>query len=263
VARTYTSKDLIQLPRLSGREVLVLVAQLETTLSAVKKESKPKALPATLVRSMARLKEAAAGLAAGLSPQAEGDTMAKRRADQVLDSAWSALYSWLSGWCLLPEGVNPRLAQACALRDLLFAGGLGFTQFRYKVQWQESEARLAAIDEHGYDEVIKKLGGAAFLDHLRAAHRTYGEVLHITRPLPQRTDTDIRTRLLATLDAVRDYATRVAAVADPDEPGSAELSDALLRPLTAWESRTGEGKQGESEPDAGPAVTAVPEENPE
>jgi hypothetical protein len=263
VARSFTPKDLVQLPRLSAREALVLVAQLDTALAVVRAGSKPKGLPAALVRSMGRLKDAAAPLAALLSPHTESDTSAKRAADRVLDAAWSALHSWLLGWCLLPETVHPQHAQACALRDLVFADRLGFTQLRYRLQWQESEARLAAIDAHGHAAVIKKLGGAVFLDHLRAAHRTYGEALHITRPLPTLADSDIKTGLLATLDAIRDYATRVAALADPDEPGSEALAEALLRPVTRWESHAGEGKRSEVEPDAAPAVPAQPEENPE
>lgn len=228
-----------------------------------KAQTKPKALPAALARSLSRLKDAAALLAAALSPQVEGDGAAKRKADRVLDAAWSALHSWLLGWCQLPEGAHPLLAQANALRELVFAGGLGFTQLRYKVQWQESEARLSAIDAHGHADVLKKLGGAVFLEHLREAHRVYGEVLHITRPLPERAASDVQTALLATLDAIRDYVARVAALADPDEPGSEALSAALLRPLTSWEGRAREQSSDEGDPEATPEVPASPEATPE
>ncbi|AUX44934.1 uncharacterized protein SOCE26_064040 [Sorangium cellulosum] len=70
------------------------------------------------------------------------------------------------------------------------------------------------------------------------------------------------TQLLTAADAaIRDYATRVAAHADPDEPGSEALSAALLEPLATWESRPvatgGGGGEGEGVP-AEPAAPAGP-----
>lgn len=46
----------------------------------------------------------------------------------------------------------------------------------------------------------------------------------------------MRAKLDAALTALRDYATRIAAHADPDVPGSESLAEALLAPLARWES---------------------------
>ena len=62
------------------------------------------------------------------------------------------------------------------------------------------------------------------------------------------------------LAALRDYATRVAAYADPDEPGSEVLSAALLDPLATWESRPVAAGGGEDE--ATPEAPAAPGEAP-
>lgn len=270
MARTYTAKDLIQLPRLSAREALVLFIELQTALvaaqkaakAAKKKDGKPDLLTAALLRSMDRLKAVAAVLQTVVSPQAEGDSQAKRKADRVVDNAWAAFFSWLVAFCLLPPEKNPHQGKAVALRELVFAEGLAFTQLPYKIEWQESKSRIEAIERDGHVTMIEALGGAVFLEHLREAQASYGDALHITRTKDAPPDEEVRSKLLATLDAIRDYAHRAATVADPEEPGSAELSEALLRPLVTWESRAVIAGEEEQPVEAPPVVPAAPVESP-
>lgn len=275
MARTYTAKDLIQLPRLSGREALVLFIELETVLAAAQKDAKaakkagkPDLLPPALLRSMARLKALALLLQAVLSPQAAADSQAKRKADRVVDNAWAAFFSWLVAFCLLPPEKNPHQAAAVALRELIFAEGLSFTQLPYKIEWQESKSRLEAIARDGHATMIEALGGAVFLEHLHEAQASYGDALHITKPKDAPPDEEVRSKLLATLDAIRDYANRAATVADPEEPGSAELAESLLRPLLTWESRPVSADAEDPAIDApppapgAPGAAAAPAENP-
>lgn len=268
--RTYTAKDLIQLPRLSGREALVLVIELQTALTAVeksakadKKAGKHTALPAALLRSMARLSEQAKALEAVLSPQKENDTQEKRRADRVIDNAWAAFLSWLNAFCLLPAEVNPHITEMTALRAMIFPTGLEFTQLAYKVEWGESKARLEAIARDGHEQLLQKTGGGVFLSHLKDAQAAYGKALRITQTQDVPADEEIRSKILGTLDAIRDYANRAANIADPDEPGSDEIAESLLRPLMAWESRaTGPGAP-EAPEEAAPAQPGAPPAAPE
>jgi hypothetical protein len=261
--RSFTSRDIIQLPRLRAPEAAVLITEVITVAAAEKKAASGKELPPAIERSRKRLTVAHVALNEGIQPQADAelDTQGKRRADRVIDNAWSASFDWLSGWCKLPAENNPHLAEATALFALVFPDALGFTKLPYKIEWQESKSRLAAIDREGHDKTFKQLGGATFLDHLREAHEAYGVALHITVPRPQEAPSpDIRTALDAACAALRDYVTRVAAHADPDVPGSEALAEALLKPLAAWESshRAASPPAEDLPPDPAPAEEPDP-----
>jgi hypothetical protein len=239
MTRSFTSRDIIQLPRLSAAEAAVLITEVITVAVAEKKAAKGKELPPPIERSCKRLTAAHAALDSILQPQADAelDTQAKRRSDRVIDNAWSASFDWLSGWCKLPAEKNPHLAEATSLFALVFPEALGFTKLPYKIEWQQSKSRLDAIEREGHEKTFKQLGGAVFLSHILEAHEAYGAALHITVPRPSSAPApDVRTALDAACSALRDYVTRVAAHADPDVPGSEALTEALLKPLAAWES---------------------------
>ncbi|MEP7123570.1 MAG: hypothetical protein ABJE95_21760, partial [Byssovorax sp.] len=57
-----------------------------------------------------------------------------------------------------------------------------------------------------------------------------------TAPATVEATREVRVRLLAALEALRDYVHRVAAYAEPDVPGSEVLVEALLLPLVGWET---------------------------
>ncbi|WP_441292038.1 hypothetical protein ACSRUE_17885 [Sorangium sp. KYC3313] len=265
MARSFTSQDLVALPRLNAAESVVLATELITVADAREKRLKPKKLPEAIGRSKGRLVAAVAVLEALTRPQG-GDpveTKTKPKADRMLDNAWSATFDWLGGWCKLPPERNPSLDDAKELFKLLYPDGLSFTRLPYKLEWKESKARLDAIRSARHDRTFKKLGGEGYLAHLEEAHEAYGRALHITAPKPESAPTgDVRAAFLATLAALRDYAARVAAHADPDVPGSEEVSAALLAPLAAWESRpagsSGEARDAEEAPAA--PVEAAEEE---
>ncbi|WP_437664460.1 hypothetical protein [Sorangium sp. So ce1182] len=270
MARSFTSQDLVALPRLNAAEAVVLATELITVAEARERQLKPKKLPDAIGRSRGRLAAAVAALEALTRPRG-GDpveTKTKPKADRVIDNAWSATFDWLSGWCKLPPERSPGLDEANELFKLLYPDGLSFTRLPYKLEWKESKARLDAIRGARHERTFKKLGGESFLAHLEEAHEAYGRALHITAPKPESAPAgDVRGAFLATLAALRDYATRVAAHADPDVPGSEEVSAALLAPLAAWESRpagSSNGAGGTPETPAAPPAEAPtePEEEP-
>lgn len=253
--RSYAAENLIALPRLSAREVVVIITEIKTAALQALVVLHLKALPASIQRALDRTLLAQAALDAVLAPQtSEGDTQAKRKADRVVDNGWAALFAWLNGWCLLPPERNPHLDEMLALRDLVFGKeGLQFTQLPFKIEWHESKARLDAIARDGHDKSIKKLGGAPFVDHLLEANDTYGKVLGITRVLPETTEADLRAKQLAAMDAIRVFVTRASAHAEPEVEGSEALSKSLLAPIVRWESRpVAAGDEG----DATPAIPA-------
>lgn len=256
--RSYTARDLIQLPRLSARQAVVLLTEIMTAAAQAKAALHLKKLPAPIERAYGRLVTAHDELSALLAPQPkEGDTQAKRKADRVVDNAWAALFAWLNGWCALPESWNLYLADALALRDLIFATKLEFTQLPYKIEWHESKVRLEAIERDDHDVTIAKLGGKPFLDHLKEAHAAYGAALGVTEVQPETTLNDIRTKQLAAFDALRVFVTRTAAHADPEEPGSEALAERLLAPLVKWES-TPSGGADDPSPEGAPSPEGPP-----
>lgn len=234
--RSYTAQNLIQLPRLSAAEAAVLMTQLLTAATTEAKAIKGNTLPPPIERSRSRLTVAHVALDEVVAPQIVGDTKAKRKADRWIDSAWSAGFDWLSGWCKLPVEKNPHLDAARALMDLVYPDALAFTKLPYRIEWQQSKLRLDAIARDGHEKTFKHLGGSAFLANLTEAQESYGIALGITVPATVEAASEVRVRLLAALDAVRDYVNRIAAHAEPDVPGSEELADALLLPLSSWET---------------------------
>ncbi|MCK6590828.1 MAG: hypothetical protein L6Q76_24990 [Polyangiaceae bacterium] len=254
MARSFTAQDLIVLPRLSADEAVVLITQTLTVAEAKAEETKGKQLPGALARSQKRLLAAHTELESATRPAALTlDTQAKRRADRALDNAWSATFDWLSGWCKLPPEKNPYLDDAKALLAMAFPEALSFTKLPYKLQWKESQDRLELIVKGQHEKTFKRLGGEAFWALLKEAHEAYGRALHITVPKPAEAPVPNRqAALLTALSALRDYATRAAAHADPDVPGSEALSEALLAPLASWESRSFGGDAQES-PEVVPA----------
>ncbi|WP_437573809.1 hypothetical protein [Sorangium sp. So ce887] len=260
MARSFTSQDLIALPRLSVAEAVVLATQLLTTAEARQKELRLKELPVPIARSKGRLAAARDALEAATRPQgAAASASSKPKADRAIDNAWSAAYDWLSGWCRLPPERNPHREEAMSLHSLVFKDGLCFIKLPYRIEWKESKDRLDAIAAARHEKTFKKLGGEAFLANIQEAHDAYGRALHITAPKPEGAPAaDVRGAFLALLAALRDYATRVAAYAEPDEPGSEALSAALLEPLATWESRPVAAGGGGGEDEVLPEVPAAP-----
>ncbi|HSN98012.1 MAG TPA: hypothetical protein VLS89_06925 [Candidatus Nanopelagicales bacterium] len=262
MSRSFGFDNLVTLPRLSAAEAVVLMTELDTAAKAwvaqekkrleSEKKKKPKdedLLPQAIARSLARLLAQRSALALITAPSTqEADTQVKRKADRALDNAWGATFDWLIGWTRLPEPWNPDQAAALTLHRLVFPQMLGFLKLAYKIQWRESQARLDAIARENQEETFKRLGGLKFLAAIRDTHAEYGRVLHITAARPDEPpEADVRAALLAALGAMREYVARVAAHADPDDPGSEALTQALLRPVVAWESRSGRGGGAESE----------------
>lgn len=164
-----------------------------------------------------------------LSPtdEAKPDT---RQSDIDLDAAWSSTHGFLTAWAKLPY--EPKAKLASELRQRLFPDGLKFTQLRFATQWSESHTRLALIENEGLDAMFEALGGADFLEALRATHRVYGEALGITKAqdLPSR-EPNLRESIARLADSLRLYVLQVTAMVRKSVPESAEIAQRLLAPL--------------------------------
>lgn len=248
--RDFSPKSLIVLPRLSAAQTVILITMVIAAAETFVQKSGP--LPLSIERPRKRLVTALAALGALVSPDSDADSPVAVAIDRRLDRAWSALMDFLSAWQKIPSSKHPNPERGAHLFDLLFAKGLAFTKIRFRLQWQESQARLEAVDRENHEATIVQLGGKVFLDEVREAHAAYGKVLGVTEPAPEE-DVKIRTLMEAAQDMLRDYLAKVEAYADPEEPGSAELAEALAEPVRSWESLSAKKAKEDADPPATPA----------
>lgn len=239
------AKDL-QLPPLGEAGTLTLVDELEASAARVRR------LPEGAAGLLARVVDARVDLEKHIAARERAGSSADpraRAADRALDDAWGALQCWLLGWTRLPDKAHPRLPDARALYGGLFPRGLAFLTLEFKDQWTESQKRLDYLHERSLQErslvgLLGILGGMPFLETVRAAHKAYGEALHL---VPEALDPDaaVRRALGETHAALRDYLSCLAAAARSAHGAGteaiAELSE-LLGPLTrrsSWPTAPG------------------------
>ena len=229
---SFRAQDYIHLPPLGEAGTLTLVEELEAVANATPR------LPETVSAALGRLLICCADLQNHIAKRERSGSSADpkaRAADRALDDAWGAFQSWLLGWTRLPDKAHPLVADARALYAALFPKGLQFLQLDFKDEWNESQQRLDHVNEARLDEVIHKLGGAAFLETLARCHRAYGEVLQITKPDRDgaaEPDSLVRRSLDATHMALREYIAHVAATVRRTENESIEVAAVLLLPLS-------------------------------
>ncbi len=229
--RSFSPQDFIQLPPLGEAGTLLLVEELE---AAARKAGK---LGSDAVGALARLLETSEGLKRAILARERSGSSADpraRAADRALDDVWGAFQSWLLGWTRLPDHAHPRVGDARRLYAGLFPKGLQFLTLDFKDEWTESQNRLDQILAHGLDQLIAELGGTPFLLEVSAAHRAYGDALHITgsgsTPEP---DSLVRRSLAETHLALREYIAQVAATVRRSETASVEVAARLLAPVSA------------------------------
>ena len=231
----FVAEDLIQLPRFDAAGA-VAVGELLLAVAAERE------LPRSVLRARDALAEelAALRLAAAARIEALGSAQpsALTASDAALDSCWSALFDWLTGFSKLPES-QPQSVEAQALLAELYPDGLSFILLPYELEWGQSELRLHLIDEPRLGDRLRALGGQPFLDALAESHRAYGSLLGLpTQATPGLPVSSLRPALERFASALRNYALKVTALIEVEEPTTSALAKALLEPLLSWRSST-------------------------
>jgi hypothetical protein len=251
MARSFSAGSVVRLPRLNALTTARLLHELLTAAGA---ESK---LPAWLALDVAELTDVASKLDAELTRRLQGggkSTPVVAAADRVEDTAFTALFDWLTGWSLLRAEHHPEALGARAALDAIFSQGRSFLALRPVDEWQEAELRLQLIADKGHGAAITQLGGKPFLDELRAAHAAYGEALGITTIKPTPEPPRLRAARDAAAEVVRGYVMRVSGHVRAKDPTTRALADRLLAPLVNWRDVPTQPSPVEPEPEPSPAA---------
>lgn len=235
--RSFTAFDMVQLPRLDAGSAIAVGTSIRTAFEATKKPSLPKSIHTAANRLFAAHADLRIEFAARITETAASSDEL-RAADSELDACWAALYGLLGAYARLPLPSKEQAKTAGASRVLnaVFTSGLKFTQLPYKLQWVESQARLDLLNDKRHSADIKALGGELFLTTLRASHQRYGDLQGLTKESTSETAVDLRGKLSAFSDALRNYVVKVSALADEDDSASEDVVDKLLAPLQSWQT---------------------------
>ncbi len=230
--RTLSAQDLIQLPRFDAFGAVGVGERLLAAAGAAGELPRPiRRAKEALEHDLATLRAAVAARLARAAAQ-PADVV---DADRALDLCWTALHDWLAGFAKLP-GDSRQTLEARALLGELYPDGLSFIMLPYELEWNQSDLRLARIGAEPLGERIDALGGRVFLDALTKAHAEYGTLLGLPRPPSADPPTPrVHDALEAFVSALRNYALKVTAAVEVDEPETAALAKALLEPLLSWQ----------------------------
>jgi hypothetical protein len=234
--RAFSVDDLIQLPRFDAAGAVTLGERLCAVANEVPELPRPiQRAKDALEEDLAAVRAAAAArLAARLAGASTLDPEVVADADNTLDTCWTALHDWLTGFSKLPDA-HVEAAEGRALLAELYPDGLGFILLPYELEWGQSDLRLGRIGSESLGERLRKLGGGVFIDALQAAHWQYGKLLGLPRlPSAEAGKPSTGEALESFVSTLRVYALKVTAHVEIDEPQTGELANKLLEPLLNW-----------------------------
>jgi hypothetical protein len=245
--RQYSALGIV-LPRVTAQGGLALAQQTIATA-----RSNWKQLPKNVQGAIVKAEDGVVELSATLRAQSNASDGVLRQADLRIDHAWSALVDVFTGLTKLVD--HPAAAPAQHWLDIIFDTGLTFINLPYEIEWTESEVRIGRIRDNDFESQMRRFGASVFLDELYAAHAAYGDLLGMNRAKgPIRTK--VGDALLALMDRLRVYVTRVLAMVDEDDPSSVELTERLLAPVHQWDVGPRPGGDASPQPPAAPAPVA-------
>ncbi|WP_437614542.1 hypothetical protein WMF20_15835 [Sorangium sp. So ce834] len=186
-----------------------------------------------------------------------------RGLDREADGSFGALRMRLIATSMLPEARYPQARRAGELVKELFGDdGLSFLTAEYSVQNTVMASILAHIEEAGLKPEIDALAGPEFLEQIGNVLPRYDAMVRDKLQKEAATTSNLATHVRAIQTAIVNYATKVAAMVDEDEPATIEAARKALRPLDvhreAGARRAHGGAKGEATSGAPPAPAAPP-----
>lgn len=191
----------------------------------------PRGMPGVVQRATLKLgKTAEAAQDAWSDRQRLLSPVESEAVDPQADRAFAALRGRLQSYALLSGDEYPKAAEAERLERELFPSGLDFTQLPYVEQLTAMEALVARIDRDKLAARIDELCGVDFLKNIR-------RILPMYRAMVQEslernvTPESLSPHNRALAQAIVEYATRVCATVDSDDPDTLERARQALAPI--------------------------------
>ena len=240
MARTFTPQDFVSIPRGDASRTHTLILQVVAHTRGVEAalNAQGLALPTFLLRALARLEAAAEALYQELGKAPPPPGADRKGADLALDHAWGALKAGIDAWLALPTSTQPKMRELQdAVRTLLqqvFPDGLRFLAEDYYTEYNHSSTKLDLLAGKEATLLLTRLSFDGMVDVIHDAHRAYAEALGLTDTVTATPSPELREKLDAATATLREYIVKVVAWSDPEEPGSAALSETLLTPMTQW-----------------------------
>jgi hypothetical protein len=208
-------------------------------------------LPDTLVTERQELERTREALRVELSVTpagGEGDPSPEIiAADRAEENAFAALSEWLHAFSRLPWDRHPEALDANRAFAEAFPTGPVFVTLRPADSWFEAEQRLRLI-EGNHAATIEKLGGTAFLQEIRAAHKAHGAVLQMHLEAEAIEPPRLHEAREAALDAIRAYVLRVSATVRKIDAESTNVARRLLSPIASFRAVVPPAPRGSSSP---------------
>ncbi len=155
-----------------------------------------------------------------------------RVVDQSGDSSWGALRGRIINYAALPMDEYPDAVRAGELMTILFnTEGLTFLKEAYPVQWTTADTILKRIDEDGLQADIDRIAGKEFLENVRKRHQHYGQMVKGMLMRAEGEAVNLSSEIRALGRAIVEYATKVCATVEDDDPATVAPACEALRPL--------------------------------
>lgn len=233
--RTFTSVDLVELPRMDALTVIALASTIIAAAEKVIKEGPlPGPLPDKAAKSLARITSRIPILQQAIEKQGAKLPLTVKEIDHTVDVIVRAICEIVQAWAriapFLPQG-----ADAQKVADRIFGDGLKFLSFAAVKQWGIVDAKLKAIDAEGLTPIFQNLGALPLLQLAQEKNKLYGDVIGTTQA-PEESP-EVGAARMALIEEIRVYVIRVVASVDVEEdPQTQARADALLRPVMEWQS---------------------------
>ena len=178
--------------------------------------------------------------------QASGPSETPRTFDRRLDRAWSIIHDRAQHWV---EIEHPQQAErAASILARVFPTGLDFLGLAFADEWAESEKRLTTIADAGLDAALGELVGGTFVEHLKAAHADYGEILGITAKKEESAPARVLESINDLRAAMSDYAMLTIGLTRRSDPDAVAASEAALEPILRFRTPRGQAEDTSEAP---------------
>lgn len=154
--------------------------------------------------------------------------------DHEADLSWGALRARLLAYSMLPSARFPKAKHAAEIMVQLFGSeGLSFLKEDYVTQNATMAIILKHIDERGLQKEIDAIAGPEFLEQLRDVQARYSAMVAERTAREGEVWKSMNEHVRKIQAAIVEYATKVAATVDEDEPETIEVARRALRAIEA------------------------------